>query len=382
MDFACGIDLHGRTSQVCVIDKDHSIQLNENVPNELEMLLALLAPYGPGLRIVIESTFNWYWLVDGLQEGGYNVTLAHALGLSFISKQKHKNDPMDAFRLAKLLMAGMIPEAYIYPKETRPVRDLLRRRLDVVRLRAREYTCIRMLLLREGLMEHSRSEMMESEDKELDEWFDHPLVRLHTQQELERIELYTAQVTELEQVIKERTKDSRDYLALQEVPGLGELLSLTVLYEIGDIRRFKSAKHLSSYCRVIPGSADSAGKSRRGRGSKQGNAYLKWAFSYAALIAVTRYPRIKKYFERQVKRRKGKGQKPISYNCVSHKLVTAVYYILRDGVRYDDDLLFGNSVPKKASPRSACSSGRLERQLKKGQLSRLDARYTSRKLNA
>src|SRR6185503_4425137 len=112
-------------------------------------------PFKPDLKVVVESTFNWYWLVDGLQLLGFDLSLAHTLGLAMITQAKVKTDRRDAFTLAKLLRAGVIPKAYIYPAHTRPLRDLLRRRQKVVAMRAHEYGALRQLLLREGILSTS-----------------------------------------------------------------------------------------------------------------------------------------------------------------------------------------------------------------------------------
>ena len=136
MRFYCGIDLHARTSQICVIDDEvRKVLEKRKVPNELAAILELLEPFGEGLSVVVESTFNWYWLVDGLQDTGYDVTLAHTYGMFAITRAKVKTDRRDAFRLARLLRAGEIHKAYIYPSETRPIRGLVRQRTKLVSLR-------------------------------------------------------------------------------------------------------------------------------------------------------------------------------------------------------------------------------------------------------
>jgi transposase len=155
--FYCGIDLSARDSHLCLIDDDIKILLQQKARNDLSLISNLLDPFKPHLQIVVESTFNWYWLVDGLMAAGFQVCLAHTLGLSMITKAKVKTDRRDAFTLAKLLRAGLIPQAYIYPPLTRPVRDLLRRRLQAVDLRAQQYASIRQLLLREGFLSSSRN---------------------------------------------------------------------------------------------------------------------------------------------------------------------------------------------------------------------------------
>ncbi len=143
MKFYCGIDLSARDCHVCVIDEQLKVVVQQKLRNELPKICQLLAPYKADLKIVVESTFNWYWLIDGLQAEGYEVVLAHTLGLYLITGAKVKTDRRDAYSLAKLLLVGAVPVAYIYPVETRPVRDLLRRRMHLVQVRAGEYGSLR-----------------------------------------------------------------------------------------------------------------------------------------------------------------------------------------------------------------------------------------------
>jgi len=151
MTFYCGIDLHSKKSHVCIIDKHGKKVKEEKLNNDLSIILQFLKPFGKDVHIAIESTINWYWIVDGLQEAGYDVKLAHTLGLHMITGAKVKTDRRDAFKLAKLLRMGEIPEAYIYPKEKRPLRDLLRRRAGLVQERAACYSSLRVQFIRYNL---------------------------------------------------------------------------------------------------------------------------------------------------------------------------------------------------------------------------------------
>jgi transposase len=340
--FYCGIDLSARDSHLCVIDESLSIHLQQKAANELPRIARLLEPFKPDLKIVIESTFNWYWLVDGLKDLGFDLSLAHTLGLAMITQAKVKTDRRDAFTLAKLLRAGVIPKAYIYPAETRPLRDLLRRRMRVVSLRAQEYGSLRQLLLREGILESSRNEIKLAEDEDLKLWFSHPLVVMSASHQLERIDLLSRQIQELEQQILDRSRNKADYKRLLEIAGIGKILALTILYEVGEISRFQSVRQFSSYCRVVPGVAQSGAVSRRGRSSKQGNHYLKSALSQAAVVAVRSYPAIRRCYERHLRRHRGSARKLVAYNVVAHKLAQAVYQVLKQGIEYREELIFGN----------------------------------------
>jgi transposase len=200
-----------------------------------------------------------------------------------ITGAKVKTDRRDAFALAKRLKAGMIPKASLYPKDARPIRDLLRHRSTLVTLRAAEYGGLRRLLLRHGLLAHSRNDSKQAGDDDLKRWFTHPLVRLHGHQELARIALSTQQITTLETQILATVQERSEFHRLLTVPGIGKILALTILYEMGQIARFQDAREFSSYCRVVPGVAPSGPVSRLGRHAKQGSPHLTWAFSQAAL---------------------------------------------------------------------------------------------------
>ena len=339
--FYSGIDLSARHSHLCVVDENLAIHLQLKAANELPHIAQLLDPFKPHLQVVVESTFNWYWLVDGLQALGFDISLAHTLGLSMITHAKVKTDRRDAFTLAKLLRAGLIPKAYIYPASTRPVRDLLRRRLKAVALRAQEYGSLRQLLLRQGILSSSRNQIKLAGDEDLKAWFSHPLAQTSASQQLERVSLLSRQIAELEQQILDLTRDRTDYLRLLEIAGIGRILALTILYEVGEISRFKSVRHFSSYCRLVPGVAQSGAVSRRGRASKQGNHYLKSAFNQAAVAAVRSYPAIKRCYQRHLQRHRGGARKLVAYNVIAHKLAQAVYQVLKEGVDYKQELLFG-----------------------------------------
>src|SRR5258708_22663893 len=226
MKFYCGIDLSARDCHVCVIDEQLQIVVEQKLRNELTGICQLLAPYKGSLEVVVESIFNWEWLIDGLQAEGFEVVLAHTLGLYLITGAKVKTDRRDAYALAKLLLVGAVPTAYIYPVETRPVRDLLRRRARLVQLRAGEYGSLRRLLLRQGILSSKQQEIKTATDAELEQWFEHPLVRLHASQELRRIELYSQQIAELEKTILVLAKTEQSYDLLLKLPGAGQTIAL------------------------------------------------------------------------------------------------------------------------------------------------------------
>ncbi len=341
MKFYSGLDLSARDCHVCVVDENLNILIDEKVRNELPRIMRWLEPYKPMLETVVESSFNWYWLVDGLADSGFNICLAPTRDLAMITEAKVKTDRRDAFTLAKLLKAGVITQAYIYPKATRPVRDLLRRRARLVGQRATEYGSLRKLLLAHGIFDTSWSELHFAGPEDLERWFQHPIIQMHARLELARIKLYTEQIQSLEQTLLGTVEENAGYQRLLQIPGVGKVLALTILYETGNIGRFADVRRFCSYCRVVPGIAQSGRSNRRGRNSKQGNPYLKWALSQAAVYAVRYYPRVRRAFDRQRERHRGRARKLVTYNIIAHKLAQAVYHGLH-GAEYREERLFGH----------------------------------------
>ncbi|MDA8086724.1 MAG: IS110 family transposase [Nitrospiraceae bacterium] len=284
MTFYCGIDLHAKKSQFCIIDGDGKKMKEGNLYNELPLILEFLDPFGKDVRVAIECTINWYWLVDGLKDAGYDVRLAHTLGLYMITGAKVKTDRRDAFKLAKLLRMGELPEAYIYPKEKRPLRDLLRRRTGLVQQRAECYSSLRVQFMKYNLNTMNGNDLKHLLPSDIGSM---PIPRElndYCIMTLERISLLTRQIDEIDSRLKAITLEDPRFRLLLTLPGVKYVLGLMIYYEIGDIGRFKDARQFASYCRLVPGIAQSADKVRKGRGRKQGNHYLKFAFTQAANV--------------------------------------------------------------------------------------------------
>jgi len=251
MSFYCGINLGARKSHLCLINENDKRLLDKKMNNDLDEIEYKLYPYKSSLKIVAESTFNWEWLVYGRQHRDYDVQLAHTLGLKAISWSKKKTDKWDAFTLARLLRVNMIPQAYIYPYELRPIRDLLRERIHLVIKRATEYSAISRMLLRYNIQGYNRNMVKHLTEKDMHQLYHHPFIRSKATMELERIDLLTKQIDSIDKKILERAKENYTFYLLKTVPGIGDILALTILYEVGDINRFANARAFCSYCRVI-----------------------------------------------------------------------------------------------------------------------------------
>jgi transposase len=329
---------------VCLIDENDHKLLNKKMDNDLSAIEAALRPYKGSLETVVESTINWEWIVYGLQKNDYEVKLAHTLGLKAITWSKKKTDTWDAFTLAKLLRGRLIPQAYIYPYKLRPVRDLVRERIRLVVKRATEYGAISRMLLKYNIQGFTRNTIKRLSEKDMHELYHHPFVRAKATMELQRVDLLTAQVKLMEKALFERARQDSTFSLLHTIPGIGDTLAITILYEVGDITRFAHARAFCSYCRVVPGIHQSSDKTYRSPNSKQGNRYLKWAFSQAAVMAIRHYPQIRKMYEKLAAKRK-KAARLVARSIISHKLAQAAFHVMKHHVPYKEELLFRFSKP-------------------------------------
>jgi len=342
MNYYTGIDLHSSQSTICVIDNKDRIQLRTTVSNQIEEILQPLKSFNPAPEVAVEATLNWYWLVDGLLDAGFKVKLAHPFGVQVIKKAKVKTDNRDAFNLARLLRLDALPESYIYPKDKRPIRDLLRRRQKIVSLRASDYVTLQRVFDQYAISDLISMGAKKIGLKDIAHGVEEPAIAHRCRMELERIDLYSKQIQGCEDIIISSLADNADFKRIQTIPGIGKILGAIILYETGDINRFKSEKHYCSYARVVPGIAQSSSTIRRSKGSKQGNPYLKFAFNQAAALAVRYCQPIRQFRQKHMNRKRSRARKMISISIVSHKLAKAAYYMLTRKEPFRVELMFGS----------------------------------------
>ena len=338
MQFYCGIDLHSNNNFLAIADIDDKRVYQKRLPNEPDVVLAELAPFKENIvGITVESTFNWYWLVDALMDNGYTTHLANPAAIQKYSGLKYSNDSHDAFWLAHLLRLGILPEGYIYPKEDRPMRDLLRKRGHLVQLRTALINSLQGIISR-----NCGCRLNGNKIKRLKENHIAPL--LDGQEDLElsgevskdTIDFLSKQIAKIEKMVVDKVKLRRPFLGLQTIPGLGKILTLTIMLETGAIERFAKVGNFSSYCRKVPTEWKS-NDVKKGKGnSKNGNKYLAWAFSEAAEFA-RRYDEIARAF---YNRKASRTNRMIAHSALAHKLARAAYYIMKDNVAFDHRRLF------------------------------------------
>lgn len=338
MGLYSAIDLHSNNQVLVVIDEQDRVVFERRLHNELEATLQALAPYREELAgIAVESTFNWYWLVDGLMEAGYRVHLVNTAAVKCYEGLKFSDDGDDARWLAHLLRLGILPTGYIYPKEQRAVRDLLRKRAKLVRERTAHVLSAKSL--------HTRLTGREASTRVLKRRSAEGIYlpglpdanrRLELRCSLRLIQALDAHITELEQTVLQQLKPQAEFVALKGVPGIGDILALTITLETGDIGRFAGVGHYASYCRCVQSRRLSNAKKKGEGNTKNGNKYLGWAYVEAAHHARRHEPLLKRFYQRKCAQR----NPIVATKATAHKLARACYYVMRDGVGFDAARLF------------------------------------------
>jgi len=332
-----GIDLHSNNNVVALTDETDRIVYRKRLPNDVATVLDVLAPYQDAITgLVVESTYNWYWLVDALMEAGYQVHLANTAAIVQYSGLKYSDDDTDAAWLGKLLRLGLLPQGYIYPKAERAVRDLLRRRLRLVQQHTGNILAVQNLFSRNRGRSISANEVRRLTPESVAELVIDPNLALAIQSTVLAMRGQQAAIELLEREAWRQTKDTQAWRALQTVSGIGRILGLTIVLETGPIERFAAVGNYASYCRCVGSTHVSNGKQKGKGNTKNGNKYLAWAYVEAANFAVRYNPQIKRYYQR--KRAKTKGV--VAIKAVAHKLARACYHILRDGSAFDVDRAF------------------------------------------
>jgi transposase len=326
------IDLHSTNNVMVVIDEQDQVVYQKRLPNDLPLIAQQLSAYQASLEgIVVESTYNWYWLVDGLMERGHRVHLANTAAIQQYNGLKYTDDHSDARWLAHILRLGVLPQGYIYPKQERAVRDLLRKRSQLVHQRTANLLSIQSQVTRNTGSSISANRIKALDVQEVDELLPNGDLALAVKANLSVMGSADEQIEILEKTVQDRVKLRPQFRFLKTVPGIGPILALTVMLETGEIGRFASVGNYASYCRCVGSQKISNGKRKGSGNTKNGNKYLAWAFVEAANFAIRFSPRIKSFYQRK----KSKSNAIVAIKAVAHKLCRACYYIMKDQVPFD-----------------------------------------------
>ena len=333
-----GIDLHANNSVIVLLTEQDQVISQQRLANHLPTILEQLAPYHSDLKgVVVESTYNWYWLVDGLMEADSRVHLANPAAMQQYSGLKYTADHSDARWLAHLLRLGVLPAGFIYPKAERAVRDLLRKRAHLVRQHTAQVLSVQNLIARNTGLRFSAKRIAELTPSALQSMLPEAVQVLAVTSSLAVLHCLGQQIKTLEKTVNQHLKPTPAYAQLQTVEGIGTILAQTIVLETGDIRRFPTVGQYASYCRCVQSTKISNGK-RKGQGNvKNGNPYLAWTYMEAAQFAIRFSPTVQRFYQRK----QAKSHLMVARKAVAHKLARACYYIMRDLMPFDVHKAFG-----------------------------------------
>ena len=333
-----GIDLHSNNSVVLVSDEADRVLYRCRLPNELGKVLEALEPYRSELAgVVVESTYNWYWLVDGLQEAGYPVVLSHPAAAKQYEGLKRSDDGDDAAQLARLLRLGILRKSYIYPVAERGLRDLGRRRMQLVRHRTMHVLAVENVQARQT-GERMRADQIKRLSVEGVAALGLPQdVSLGLQASVAIIQALNEEIGKIERRLAECLRPRPQYVGLCTVPGIAHVLAPVILLETGAIERFADVGNYASYARCVDSARFSNGK-KKGEGNvRNGNKYLAWAFIEAANMARRHCLEARRFHDRK----KARTNAIVATKALAHKLARACYWILKTGEPFDTKRCFG-----------------------------------------
>jgi transposase len=322
-----GIDLHRQRSVVVVLNEDGDRVSWSRIDNTPENLAAeIIAAGGPQAEVALEATWGWYWAADVIEGCGARLHLAHPLGIAGYANRRVKNDIADATLLADLLRMGRLPEAWVAPPAVRELREEVRYRHKLTRLRSGLKAQVHQCLGKEGAIPETKGIWWSGGQRWLDELrlADAYTNRIASLRDL--IELYDREIVQSDTRIHMRLKGDPGYEAIQQIAGVGRVLAAVFVAEIGDVHRFGDARRLCSWCGLTPRLRESDTHTRRGHITKQGSRLLRWA-AIEAVSGAARDPRVASVKARVAARR---GHN-IGRVAAARHLLTLVYYGLRDG---------------------------------------------------
>jgi len=340
--YYCGIDLHARMMYVCVVDQTGTVIVHRNLATTREAFEQVIGPFRGEVVVCVECIFSWYWIADLCSELGVAFVLGHALYMKAIHGGKTKNDKIDSQKIAGLLRGGMLPMAHAYPQEHRSTRDLLRRRMYLMHQQSELLAHIQNTNIQYNLPGFEKRIGSPSNRTTLAEHFEEPMVRTSIEADIDVLDRLHEVLLKIERTVlaQAREADPVGLQLLRSIPGVGKILSLVILYEMEDVKRFPKVGNFISYARLVKCSRESAGKKSGARNSKIGNAHLKWAFSEAAVLFLKDHQAAKDWHDKLV----SKYGKAKSLSIMAQKLGRTVYFMLKRKEPFDPKRFFAQEV--------------------------------------
>jgi len=338
MALYAGTDLHSSNTYLGIMGDKFKRVFKKGLKNDLSMILSNLEPFREELNGIVEkSTNNLYWLADGLMDAGYGkIHLANPCAVKQYEGLKYTDDRHDTFWLAHLLVLGILPEGYIYPKYDRPVRDLLRKRSFLVRRRTCKIHSLRCMIERHTSERLSSNEIKKLEVQDLEIFFQDEHLLLSAEANVATISFLSRHIARIQKAVKKRAMLKEPFELLRTVPGIGEILALTIMLEVGDINRFSKVRDFASYARCVPAERISNEKSKGKGNRKNGNRYLNWAFVEASNFARRHNEKFLRYYQRKT----AKTNYIVATKAICNKLARVCYYIMRDQVPFREEAIF------------------------------------------
>jgi transposase len=338
-----GLDLHSNNVIIGVINQDGKRVAHQKLGCDLDQVVGFLKPLKPQLQsMAVESTFNWYWLVDGLRSQGYPIDLANPAKIEQYGGIKHVDDKDDAFHLAELQRLNILPKAYVYDSQLRPVRDLRRRRTNLVHQHTALLLSFSSLHARTTGQKVDMSDAKTMAPKEAPKLYEHPANQLIAQVQAEHIQALAKSIHRIEKAVRACAREIPLYDRLLTIPGIGRILGMTITMEVGDIKRFKTDGDFASYCRLVDAKRLSNGKCKADNNRKCGNKYLAWAFVEAANFARRYDENCRRWYDRKA----AKTSKVIATKALGCKLAKAAWHVMAGQCDYDPKRMF----PEWATP--------------------------------
>jgi len=332
-----GIDLHSNNLFCGIVDQDGKRVFERKLPCQLEIVVQALKPFQKQIdTIAVESTYNWYWLVDGLVDNGYKVVLANPAQMEQYSGLKHTDDTSDAFFLAEMLRLKILPTGYICDRQLRPVRDLLRRRMGLVQKRTSLMLSLGSLYTRMTGQQMPQNEIKKLEPDDAADLFDDPSDQLITELQLKLLEQFDQSIAQIESAVLKRARKMSTYKVLQSIPGIGIILGMTISLETVDPKRFPSAGDFASYCRCVDSRRISNGKKKGENNAKCGNKYLAWAFVEASNFAKRYDLQCRRFYDRKT----AQTNSIVATKALACKLAKAAWHMMSENTEYDAARIF------------------------------------------
>jgi transposase len=333
------IDLHSNNNYSVISDQEDRVICERRLDNRLEEVDAFFRPFRSELNaLVLESTYNGYWLMDGLKDRGYDVKLANPSQMQPYLGLKHRDDSSDGLWLNRMHRLGVLPEGYIYPKPGRGMRDLLRKRLFLVQHRTSLINSLKHQYQTWKAENVSADAIKKLNVEEVEEDFKDVFVRQGVEVLRQSAQALNFQIIGIEDSLKKVLREDPLVNRLQILPGIGKVLAWTIRLEVGELARFKGdwSPYLS-YCGLVDSKHESNEKTKGHGNRKNRNRYLRWAYGEAA-IAALKYPKIRVYHDR-LARKKGKIK---TKAILASKIARVSFMMMQDpGMIYSQEKLWG-----------------------------------------